>query len=278
VSLLLGIVAALCWGIHDLIVRLVSQRMASGPMMVFALGSGVVMLLPLAMIEGWGAMSPRAWALALAAGVALPVALLGLYRSLQIGPVSLVAPVCGAFPLGALVLAQIGGRAPSWGEWLAVAVILGGITLVARAPGQAQGSRLQAVAWAALAACGFALTFHLSQLAAQLGGTFPVSLVGRVAALGLVLGALALRGQGLRPAQGAWRPLLAMGALDVVALAAVTLAGHYPHPEHASVATAAFGVVTILLAWRVLGERLGPVQGVGVALAFGGIALLAAGS
>ena len=53
------------------------------------------------------------------------------------------------------------------------------------------------------------------------------------------------------------------------------LAGGFAHAEYAAVAASLFGVVTILLAWRFLGERLGRVQGAGLALVFAGIATLA---
>ncbi len=49
------------------------------------------------------------------------------------------------------------------------------------------------------------------------------------------------------------------------------------HPEYAAVASSIFGIVTILLAWRFLSEAMKPVQWLGVAVVFLGIATLAAG-
>ena len=54
-------------------------------------------------------------------------------------------------------------------------------------------------------------------------------------------------------------------------------AGSIAHPEYAAVASSIFGIVTILLAWRFLSEAMKPVQWIGVAVVFLGIATLAAG-
>lgn len=278
ISLFLGLAAALGWGLHDFLVRFVSQKAETGPLLALALGSGAILLLPLTIWEGWGAVTPQAVALATGAGAALALASVGLYRAFMIGPVGLVAPICGAFPLGALALAWAEGRVPGAREWLAVALILGGIALVARQPGTAQPARGSAILWAALAAACFALTFHLSQGAARIAGTFPATMLARLTALVLVLAAIALRRDSLRPALRQWRWMGLIGALDVIAIGCVTAAGRQMHPEYAAIAASSFGVVTILLAWRFLAERLRPLQAAGAALAFAGITTLAAGS
>ena len=65
-------------------------------------------------------------------------------------------------------------------------------------------------------------------------------------------------------------------SLVVLALGLVLASGQLPHPEYASVTSALFGVLTILLAWRLLGERVRAAQWGGIAVVFGGIAVLAA--
>jgi len=71
-------------------------------------------------------------------------------------------------------------------------------------------------------------------------------------------------------------PALLAGLLDVAALGFVLAAGGLPHPEFAAVTSSVFGMVTILLAWRFLGEGMRPVQWIGVGVVFTGIAYLAA--
>jgi drug/metabolite transporter (DMT)-like permease len=65
-----------------------------------------------------------------------------------------------------------------------------------------------------------------------------------------------------------------MGTLDSTSIALVTLAGGWPHPEYAAVTASMFGIVTVLLAWRFLGEAMRMVQWIGILAAFSGIAIL----
>lgn len=277
ISLTFGLTAALCWGLHDFVVRDVARKAPALPLLTLVLGFGAVLLAPLTLIEGWGGMTLRAAGFAALSGGCYVLASLGLYRAFAIGPVGLVAPICGAYPLVTLLLAMAAGRAVGGRDWLAVALVIGGIALVAGRKEPGQGARLAAILWAALGAACFALTFQFGQIAAREGGELTATLLARIAALALVLAVLPVQRQGLAPAMPHWRPLLLMGALDVGALGLVLASGGLPRPEYAAVASSLFGVVTILLAWRFLNERLGPAQALGVAVVFAGIALLASG-
>jgi drug/metabolite transporter (DMT)-like permease len=156
-------------------------------------------------------------------------------------------------------------------------VIVAGVSWVAmlsREDGVA-GSIRAALLWAALGAAGFAVTFAFGQAASQGHDSIPAGLVTRIAAL-VVIGALiALQRPSMQPVRAHWRLLPVMGLLDTAALGLVMLAGGYPNAEFASVAASLFGVVTILLAWAVLGEKVRPPQWLGIGLVFGGITWLA---
>jgi drug/metabolite transporter (DMT)-like permease len=86
-----------------------------------------------------------------------------------------------------------------------------------------------------------------------------------------------MRPRGIGAALKRWPVLLAMGGLDGLALSSVIVAGGLAQASYASVASSLFGVVTILLAWAVLGEKVKPVQGIGIALIFIGLGRLAIG-
>jgi len=77
-------------------------------------------------------------------------------------------------------------------------------------------------------------------------------------------------------ARGVWPTLGQMGVLNALALGLVQAAASLPNPEYAAITAALFGVLTILLAWRVLGERVQPLQWVGIAVVFGGTGVQAA--
>jgi drug/metabolite transporter (DMT)-like permease len=82
------------------------------------------------------------------------------------------------------------------------------------------------------------------------------------------------RGIDVKPAFAIWPTLLFMGVLDVGGMIAVTMAGSYTWPEFAAVTSSCFGLVTILRAWRLLGEKLTRAQGLGAVVVFAGIATL----
>lgn len=277
-ALSLGIAAAFAWAMHDLLVRKLAQGAALLPMMLTVLAAGSVALLVPALIwADWGTVSLAGLGVSALAGFAYALGMGGLYRALSVAPVRLVAPILGAYPMLSLGIAALQGRAIAPLEWAAVAAIVLGIAVVAvtgREETAGSGPVLPALLWAGLGAVGFASTFALGQEAARLMGDLPATLTARLVTLGLIaVLALALRAP-LLPPRSQRGTLAAMGVLDALALGLVLASGSLPHPEYAAVASALFGVLTILLAWRLLAEALRPVQWAGIATVFAGIAVL----
>jgi drug/metabolite transporter (DMT)-like permease len=275
-----GLTAALIWAVHDLLARKLSQGAALLPMIAVVIGSGCGLLLPVALVAGdWGAMTGAAWSLAAASGVAYALAGGSLYKAFSLAPVRLVSPVIGAYPLLSLAIAAAQGRAVTGTDWLAVAAIVGGIAIVALAtredgPEGYAAPPSVALGWAALAAAGFAATFALGQAATRMGSELPVALVARVVAALVILALLSLRRGRGRVAKGQVWLLVLMGCFDALALTLVTASGELGQAEYASVASSLFGVLTVLLAAWVLKERVRPVQWLGIATVFSGIAVL----
>lgn len=279
-ALICGLGAALIWAVHDLLVRRLAQAGAVFPMMVVvAIAGCLALMLPAVIWGGWARMTATAYGFSALAGLAYVPGMLGLYAAFKLAPVRIVAPVVGAFPMMSLAIAAAQGRAVAPVEWLAVAAIVLGIAWVAvlgRAEGGAGSRRLgPALGWAALGAMGFAATFGLGQEAARQGAILPSILVARLVA-GVVIAALSLLTRApMGQARRSLPTLGLMGVLDAAALGLVQAAASLPNPEYAAIAAALFGVLTILLAWRVLDERVQPLQWVGIAVVFGGIGVLA---
>ena len=286
-SLLYGLIAALAWGLHDFCVRHLSQRLPAATMLLAGLTAGSLVLTGLLLATGATVpVSGRVALFALASGGCYALACIGLYKAFAIGPVRLVAPICGAYPVLSFALAALSGQPITPGQWLAALAVIAGIALVARQSGAEadNASRSTAIGWAALGAAGFALTFALGQNGVHSAGQqaaagsaeLTITLLARLAAV-LLVGAWVLRARlplaPLRP----HLPLLAlMGMLDVSAMAFVLAAGGLANPEFAAVSSSLFGLVTILLAWRFLREPMQPPQWAGVGMVFSGIGWLAA--
>ncbi len=279
ISLGLGLLAALAWGLHDFCVRFVTGKTAALSAFLVVLATGLLALLPLALSYGdWPAMTGRAYGWAVLSGLGYVLGGAGLYNAFAIGPVRLVAPICGAFPVLSVAWAVLRGQPVSLWQWLAVVAVVAGVGLVALWSADhdtAPAGRGPAIAWALAAALGFALTFSLGQMATGAGSALPVLLLARgTAVLGLAAVLLALR-HGWRVHPGHWPLLAGMGLLDVLALGAVLAAGGQANPEFAIVTSSVFGIVTIVLAWRLLGERLAWGQWLGVGVVFAGVGYLA---
>ena len=279
-ALAFGILAAVSWAVHDLMVRRLTQGGAVLPLVLIVAASAVaVLLVPSLVLGDWSRMDARAVRISGAAGVTYVAGMMGLYMALKLAPVRLVAPVLGAYPMITLGLAAAQGRAVTGLEWAAVAAIVGGVAIVAMVSDErreGEGSLVPAMIWAVVGACGFAATFALGQEAARSGSELPAILVTRIAGLA-VIAVLALVARApVSEARGSFRTLCLMGVLDALALGLVLASARLPSPEYAAISSSLFGVLTILLAWRFLSERVRPAQWGGIVVVFAGIAVLSA--
>ena len=278
VSLAFGLVAALCWGFHDICVRYVTQRSGVLPALTAVLIVGTVVMAPAAWIAGdWDAMTPQASAVAALAGVAFTLAYLGLYKAFEIGPVRLVAPIIGTYPVLSVGWAALSGQTVPWDQWLALGAVIGGVALVGildRAGG-APGSKRAAILWAILGGGAFAATFALGQAAASAGSEVPAILVTRISAVAVAAMLLVATGGARLPPRGALPLIGLMGVLDCIALAIVIAAADMARPEFAAVAASTFGLITVILAWLILRERVVAGQWLGILLTFSAIGYLA---
>jgi drug/metabolite transporter (DMT)-like permease len=275
----LGLIAAFAWGFHDICVRYVSQKTPLMATLLAVLCAGLVFHLAVMLGAGeFQPLPPKAAALAALGGVFFLVASLGLYGAFQRGPVRLVAPIIASYPiLSVLWAASMGAQVSVW-QWLAVLVILGGVTAVAALSGRTEDHappKGLTIAYAAAAAVGFAGTFAFSQMAAEMSHHLPVTLVTRSTAIVLLVAGMLACKLPFWPGRGALGMLALMGLADGVALLCVVSAGGMPDAQYAAVAASIFGLLTIVLAWALLGERMTRPQWLGCATAFAGIGYLA---
>jgi drug/metabolite transporter (DMT)-like permease len=269
---------------HDLLVRKIGQEAPILPMMLSVLAAGTVALvLPTALIAEWQMMTGPAYGFSAAAGLAYVLGMGGLYRALSLAPVRIVAPILGSFPMISLGFAAIGGKAVSGIELAAVLAIVGGITIVALAGRAEEGAdhstRMgEAMLWSVAGTVGFATTFWLAQEGARQGDEMASIAVTRLVALAAVFAIVLAARAPWRAPKGTGRSLAVMGVLDAIAISLVTISGRLPNPEYAAISSSLFGVLTILLAWKILKEAVLPTQWLGIVTVFAGIAALSSQS
>ncbi|NBZ86199.1 DMT family transporter [Stagnihabitans tardus] len=274
-SFLLGLVAALGWGTHDLMVRRISPGARVGPQIASVMTVAALVVLPFGL--AWGDASRLtlgAGLFAVGSGVAYFAASLCLYHAFARAPARLVAPVIGAYPLPALVFAAMAGVSLGASDWIASGLIVAGVGIVAIFGHEGGAAQRGALPLAVLACLGMATAFALGHQATEALDPYLAPTIARCASAATALGLLMLHPAGVRAALRQFPTLAAMGVLDGVALTAVLAAGALPMAIYASVVSSLFGMVTVLLAWAVLGEKVTLKQGAGIGLVFAGLGLL----
>ena len=280
---LLGLVAALSWGIHDFLARFPSRAVGPVPTVLAVTFAGLVVLSAWLVIDG-GTIEvvwPSLWLVAVT-GIVFAAATLALFSALALGPISIVAPLAGSYPALAMIFAVAQGTEPSLAQWLAIGAVMAGVVVVSRSGGHYETSgdlprgKLRIVlGLALLASVCFAVSLTAGQAAAPI--FVDVETVWLARCFGLAaIGVLYLVRPGKTAIPARWLPVLAvMGVLDVAALGSIVAAGDLPDAAFATVVSSAFGAVTVLLARAILKEKVARLQAAGIVLIFAGVAVLA---
>ena len=278
-AITLGLVAAVCWGFHDIAIRYLSRTvpLLGALLMVLLAGLTFQSLILVSNGDFRVPQGPALW-LSIGSGAAFLVASLGLYFAFERGPVRLVSPIIGAYPIASIAFAAMTGATVTPGQIAAVLLIVGGVGLVATladtsdTPVPAKGPT---IVLSVISAIGFATTFKLGQMASALDGEMQSTFAARITAIALLLTLVLVRKSPISVGRRAIVPLIVMGLLDGVALLAVLSAGSLANPQFAAVASSMFGLFTIVLAWALLKERMTAPQWGGCVIAFLAIGYLA---
>jgi drug/metabolite transporter (DMT)-like permease len=213
-----------------------------------------------------------------ASGIASAASFALLYRTLAIGPMSVLSPitalVSAALPVGVGLLEgeTLSGLAVG-GMILAFAAIV-----VVSGGADARAVRPSGTALILAFGAGAAIALQLVCLdqAPSDSGIAPL-LVGRAVSSAAVLGAAFVLASRLGRARPSVSASVAAGALDSLANFAFLLAVRDGDLAIIAVITALYPAGTVLLARAFLGERIGPTQLAGLGLAAVAVSLLALG-
>ncbi len=272
---LLALLSAALWGTSDLVAGLLSRSMRPVVVVAWSQGFALVVLTAVVLVRGLPAQGYAGWSpWAMLAGVSGSLGLLCFYAALATGTMGVVAPVAA---LGAgipVLLGVLTGETPSALAWIGIAVALLGVVL-ASGPELQQGFGARPVLLAGLAAVGFGIGLFAIDRGARVSLLHTLWGMRLTSMLGYAVVAVAARSLGGVPRR--WMPvLLAVGLGDLAANALFGAASSMGLVSIAAVLGSLYPVVTILLARRVLHERLRRVQLAGVGLALAGIVALAA--
>ncbi len=270
----LGLVAALCWGISDVLVTQAARRIGVGRLMIFFEGIGLIATsLVLVTRPGGPRGTPGAWALMAALGLLNCAGAFLLYRAFQVGTLAIVSPLASGYAVVTALLALLTGERPPLLPLLGSCVLIAGIVVITRL--QYTGA-VQSLAGLP-ETLGVVVTFGifywgLGLVTPSLGIYWPIF---ALRATRVVAGLVIARGRSfVHPSDVPWGGLTIAAVLCTTAFVAfnlgITTSSTVIVVTLASLASA----VTVVLARLTLHEHLNPGQWLGVGLILVGVLLV----
>jgi len=204
-----------------------------------------------------------------------------VYWCLANGPITVVAPLVGSYPVLNLLFAVVMGAVPSAVQWAAMAAVILGVVIVARCAANFEDSNgysasfiKKIVAASLLSALIFAITVVSAQEAGRVYGELQSVWMARCVSLTIVAAILAWRREVPRVPRR-WCFLVALqGLLDGGAYITLAASGAGPGAEIGAVVASAFCAVTVILGRAILREAMTWAQWGGIALIVAGVGVL----
>jgi drug/metabolite transporter (DMT)-like permease len=274
----------LCWGVADFAGGLFSRRLPAAVVLLCQQAAGGAICAVVIVATASSLPEGRTVWLSLLAGSAGAIALGAFYRALAVGTMSIVAPISASGVVVPVIVGVAGGDRPTALQAAAIPVIFAGVILASREAHEREDGELSAagrasrtsIGLAFFAALAFGVYFSITDAVAE-DSVLWLLLLGRIAAIALLVAFLTARPPGVRPQPPDLAKLAVVGGLDLLATGLYALATTEGLLSIVAVVGSLYPIATVLLARAILGERLRREQQAGVALAFLGVAAVAAG-
>jgi drug/metabolite transporter (DMT)-like permease len=282
-AVLLGLMAAFSWSIHDLMVRKFAPSLGAFRLAFTIMLMGAALLVGIVLWRGqiW-AGGTQGITYALLLGVAYACAVGGLYKGFSLAPVSIVGPLTAGYPALVVLWGMMFGLEPTAAQWIAIGIILAGTVVVGRfgtaEPGDnaiAPGNFPWVIGYCVLASFGFAASVVLGQNASIGLGEFESAFLSRFTAAAALLPFMILEKSTTKMSFKLWPTLMVIGFFDVAGVVAVNASGAFPDREFAAMGISAYGAISVILAMIFLKEKVTPLQWVGIAMIIGSVIFLA---
>ena len=271
-----ALLASLAWGIGDFLGGVKSRVLPALVVMGASQPFGLAVLAIVVAVR-WQGPPGREILWAIPASVLGTAGIVGFYRGMAAGAITVVAPIASVAAAIPVAWGLAHGDGVSFVQEIGFVAVLGGTAMTSIERG---GDRVRIAAgtgWAIVALLGFGGYFVLFHDAARHDWLWP-SFVFRLTSVSLVWLTLLARRQrvsGIRPHLAA---LVAIGILDTGgnALFAASSSAH-GLLSVVSVLASLYPVVTVLLARVTIGERVERSQDLGVVMTLAGVVLVSAG-
>ena len=291
-GILLGLATALSWGSADLCARFATRKIGTFRTMLFMQLSGFLLLTTvMPLLGGWGHLMDgsgvRVWAWGILAGLINTSSTLALYRSFEIGKMSIVAPVSASYPVLTMLLSTLTGERITLVRLVGMALAILGVILVAHGEKipddvnlidektQPQKKSL-GVGWALFSAAGFGVMFWLLgiRVVPMMGAAPSVWIIRLTSVVATLLMMLVARNSMALPERRDTPWILGIGVLDTSAYVFNNFGMKLEQISVVSVLASLYGAVTVALAALILKEPVSKTQWIGIVSIFVGIVLI----
>ena len=280
---ILALFSSLLWGTADYLAGNLSKRYRSiavtGVSQFFGLIFGLSALL-IAAIFGKELIEPNLsfnsyFIPGVIAGISGFIGLLAFYTGLATGRMGVVSPIASLAAIIPLTFAFLDGERPTMPQNFGLAIALLGAFL-ASGPEVKGGLPLRPLLYALIAAFGFGGALTFIAIGSQVDSLHTMTTM-RLASVSICI-LIAIRAKSLGGFSKLDLPMLVfVGIADFLANFLLGIATTKGLISIAMVLGSLFPIVTSLLAFRFLGERLHRIQYFGILFAVGGVALISAG-
>lgn len=297
----LGGIAAVCWGVGDYLIAVVTRRV--GTTRAMALTQTFSLLAWIGLLFVWSstpATDASTWALALISAVCYVLAMWLSYRAFEIGSLAVISPIASSFVVVTTLLALISGERPTSAKLAGAAALFIGVVLISRPPSTATNTTREGIPHAIGAALAFGVMFWMLGYVtpeAKLGHVWPLVIIKIIASTTMWLllwlqkspttsavepnslptaevetAADAPVSQ-ITTARAVWAAV-GFAALDTIAWVAYILGTRSESTTIVTAVASLFSAVAVIMGWAVLRERLAPNQWAGIAVILLGILLV----
>lgn len=273
---LFAIISALSYGSADFVGGFVTKKTSVFSVLVFSQLAGSAVIMAAVFFLPAEAVHVRDLLWGAAAGLAGAFGLSALYFGLASTIMAVVSPVAAVFgSIFPVLFGLLIGERPPLTAWLGIALAIPAVVLLT-AGGNAGGGRMKtrrAVLFGLISGLGFGMFFIALSRTGEGSGLWPL-LAARVASIVTVLSFILLSRRKLAVGRDSLAPVLASGALDMIANIAYLLAVRGSLLIITTVIVSLYPAPTVLLARFVLKEKLNALKTAGIACAVAGVALL----
>jgi drug/metabolite transporter (DMT)-like permease len=284
-SIIWGLAAALMLGVADFAARESGQREGSLRTLLYVqlIGSPLTFIIVLfGKAEAWPNLISVGVALGVLSGILLTVGNMLFYRALVMGPMLIVAPITSSFALVTILLSLLSGERLTSMQMIGIIVTLCGIILATTASrGFAFEPDKPGVSWrssgiglAIVAAVLFGVSIWLMKFATlRLGSQFTLLLLRQTALIVMVIVFLFTRRSPYLSSNTSLKWIIPIAVLDTIATLFINIGLQSGLASIVSVITSLYSVVTIVLGFILLKERITRPQQIGIGFTLVGVVL-----